>query len=143
MPQTFTDPLTGATYQWHNNHETEDPSGKTRQISGSANTGLTGRVRQQGDDGPMVLTLHGRIRTRDQSRQFWHWYNLCRTQTIYFTDFDGQEYEVQITSYLPERVRQASNVADPSMTHHNIQYTLTMEVYAFLAGDEHDMAVLP
>lgn len=143
MPQTFTDPLTGTSYQWASNHETEDPAGKTRQIAGTANTGLTGRVRQQGDDGPYVVTLHGRIRVREQSRQFWHYYNLCRTQTIYFTDFDGQQYEVQIIGYTEQRVRQASNVADPSMPHHNIQYVLTMEVYGFLAGDLHDEAVLP
>lgn len=140
--ETFTNPLTGETYTWQRGHETEDAAGKARQIGGTANTGLTGRVRQQGDDGPMTLTLHGKIQHRDQLRQFWKWYELCQTQTIYFTDFDGQQYEVQISAFTPQRVATLSNVgADPGMRHHYVQYDMVLEIYRFIAGDLHDMGV--
>lgn len=144
MLQTFTDPLTGDTYTWQRRHENEDAAGKSRNISGTANTGHTGRVRQQGDDGPYILPLHGKIQHRDQLRQFWRWYRLCETQTIYFTDFDGQQYEVQIASFTPQRVRTLSNAAaDAGMPHHYVQYDMTLEVYGFRAGDMHDMGVTP
>lgn len=132
---SFVDPKTNVEYVWARNHETEEASGKAREITGTANTGLTGRVRQQGDDGSLVLKLGGRITHRDMLVQFWHWYALSRTQTIYFRDFDGDEYEVQITSFQPKRVRKLRAVSpDPAMQTYYVEYTLEMEVYGIRAG---------
>jgi hypothetical protein len=33
----------------------------------------------------------------------WAWEALCQTQTIYFTDFAGDKYEVVIDSFKPVR----------------------------------------
>lgn len=145
MPRnTFTNPANGDTYEWPVNHSDEDATGKTRQITRSANTGSVGAVRQQGDDGATVLTFNGVINTRAQLQQFWAWYALSRTQTIYLTDYDGQEYEVQITAFQPKRVRKLTSIArDPGMPHHYYTYTITMEVLRFIAGDMASAGVTP
>lgn len=144
MRVAFINPATGDTYQWHRGYETEDDAGKTRQISGSANTGLTGRVRQQGDDGPYVRTLHGRIVHAAQHQAFWAWYELCESQTIHFRDHDGAVYEVQITNLVMQQQRRLATVApDPSMQHNFYTYTLALEVYSFVSGRMHDAGVTP
>lgn len=130
----FTNPANGAIYDWHTNHDEEGDSGKTRNISHTAPTGHGGLIHQQGDDGPFTLHLQGKIVRREQYQAFWAWYALCRTQTIYFTDFDGQGYEVQITSFTPKRVRNLTRAGHNPATHY-WTYSLEMEVYAFRAGD--------
>lgn len=136
MQNKFTNPATGLEYSWDMNHETEEATGKTRNISRAANTGLTGAVKQQGDDGPLILNYSGKIMKRSQLQQFWAWYELCESQTIIFTDYDGQSYEVQITSFLPTRVRKLSFTGrDPSLPHHYYTYTMTMGVYRLISGD--------
>jgi hypothetical protein len=138
----FRDPATGDTYDWKVNHSEEDEQGKTRNITHSANTGLTGLVRQQGDDGPMVLKYTGVILDRSQYIEFWRWYDLCRTQTIYFYDPEGQGYEVQITVFTPQRVRNLSRpFRDPANYHW--RYRIEMEVYRFLSGDLRTAGVTP
>src|SRR3954454_3299927 len=125
----FTNPATMATYDWPVNHSEEEPTGKTRNISRAANTGNVGAVRQQGDDGATVLTYTGTINTRAQLQQFWAWYELSKAQTIYFTDYDGQEYEVQITAFTPKRVRKLTSISrDAGMPHHYYTYSISMEV---------------
>lgn len=139
----FTNPATGAFYDWPINHTEEEAAGKTRTITRTSNTGLVGLVKQQGDDGPMLMKLTGTILTRDQFRQMWAWYSLSRMQTIYFRDFDGQEAEVQVTSFLPKRERTLRNPRDPSIPHHYWSYTIEMEVYRFIAGDLADAGITP
>lgn len=132
----FTNPANGAYYDWHVNHDEEDELAKTRSITRAGLTSNVGMVRQQGEDGPLVLRFHGRILDRVQYQQMWGWYALSRTQTIYFTDFDGQAFEVQITSFTPKRVRKDfSPQRDQSVPLHFWQYSLEMEVYRVLAGD--------
>lgn len=145
MPRNrFTNPADGSHYDWPVNHSEEEPTGKTRSITRAANTGNVGAVRQQGDDGATVLSYTGTINTRAQLQQFWAWYVLSRTQTIYFTDYDGQEYEVQITGFQPKRVRKLTSVSrDAGMPHHYYTYTITMEVLGFLAGDMDAAGVTP
>lgn len=138
----FVNPANGAQYLWTVNHSEEEESGKARNITHTAPTGLTGLVRQQGDDGPMVLRLQGTILDRAQYREMWKWYALCREQTINFYDFDGQGYEVQITSFMPRRVRNLTRPGrDPQQ--HRWVYRLEMEVYRFLAGDLATVGVTP
>jgi hypothetical protein len=138
MRNRFTNPSNGAFYDWQRNHDPrgEDELGKTRNIEHTAPTGNVGLVKQQGDDGPLVLRLSGTIVHRNQYQQFWQWYNLCRTQTIYFKDFDGQEYEVLITAFRPKRQGKLTSISpDPGMTQHRYTYTLEMEIVRVIAGD--------
>lgn len=140
----FTNPATGVHYDWTVNHTEEDETGKTRNITRSAPTGGVGLVRQQGDDGPYLLRYTGTILHRAQWQAMWAWFALCRTQTIYFADYDGQQYEVQITSFTGKRVRKLANTGkDPSIPHHNYTYTIEMEVYRFMAGDLAGSGVTP
>lgn len=145
MPRNrFTNPANGDHYDWSVNHSDEEPTGKARNISRTANTGNVGAVRQQGDDGATVLTFSGKINTRAQLQQFWAWYVLSKTQTIYLTDYDGQEYEVLITAFQPKRVRKLMSVSrDPGMPYHYYTYTITMEVLRFIAGDMASAGVTP
>lgn len=145
MRNTFTNPLDASTYEWDMNHSEEEGMGKARNITRAANTGNTGAVRQQGDDGPLIISLSGKILKRSQLQAFWMWFNLCRTQTIHFEDYDGQKYEVQITSFIPRRLRKLSHsgTRDPAMPHHYYEYTMTMEVYRLIAGDMFATGVQP
>lgn len=132
----FINPASGSSYTWQRNHESEEPSGMTRAITGTANTGQTGRVRQQGISEPYERRLKGRIVHRSQYVEFWQWYDLCRWQTIYFVDHEGQTFEGQITSFMPRLVRkQYSPTPDPSMPRHFYEYDLTFQVYRFVTGD--------
>ena len=92
MRDTFVDPKTGDSYEWDIGHTDEEPNGKSRQISESANTGNTGLVKQQGDTQPLVNKYSGTILTLDQFEEMWHWFNLCETQTVIFKDFAGEEF---------------------------------------------------
>lgn len=144
MRNTFTNPADDSTYEWPVNHESEEATGKARNITRAANTGHTGAVKQQGDDGPATITLAGKIDLRSQLQAFWMWYELCNSQTIYFTDYDGQKYEVQITAFQPKRVRKLSFTGrDPGMPHHYYEYTMVMEIYRFIEGDMADTGVTP
>lgn len=131
----FVDPASGIAYNWTINHTEESEQGKTRNITRTASTAGVGIIRQQGDDGQLILKLSGTILHREQFRGFWQWYQLCRTQTIYFYDFDDQGYEVQITSFLYARKRTLRNPRDPSAPYHYWTYTMEMEVYNVLGGD--------
>lgn len=137
MPRNrFVNPGTGTTYLWPSGHSEEEPTGKLRSITRTANTGLVGAVRQQGEDGAVVLKYTGTINTRAQVQQFWVWYNLCRNQTIFFYDYDDQGYEVQITELQIRRKRKLSySGRDPSIPHHYYEYNITMEVFTVLQGD--------
>jgi len=140
----FTNPATGAVYDWHVNHDEEDELGKTRSISRAGLTSNVGMVRQQAEDGPLVLRYRGKILDRAQFQQMWAWFQLSRTQTILFTDFDGQQFEVQITSFTPKRVRKlTSPQRDPSTPLHYWEYGIEMEVYRLVAGDLQAVGVTP
>jgi hypothetical protein len=133
---TFINPANGFTYEWHVNHTDEESTEKTRTITRVGNTGLVGVVRQQGDDSPYIMRWTGTILHRAQLQAFWFWWAVSKGQTIHLLDFDGQRYEVQITSFQPKRVRKLSYFSkDPSMPHHYYTYTIEFEVYSFVAGD--------
>lgn len=141
---SFVNPANGDTYLWHHNPETAEDRGKGRQISGSANTGLTGRVRQQGDAGSMVLKYQVRVRKAAMRAALWAWYQLCATQTVHYHDHDGAVYEVQITDLQEKPVRRERMVAlDPGMPQHYYEMTVTMEVYNFVSGPLADAGLTP
>jgi hypothetical protein len=146
MRNRFTDPASVvAAYDWPINHNEEEESGKVRNVTHTAPTANNvGLVKQQGDDSPFVLKLKGHIKTRAQYAAFWQWFQLCRTQTIYFRDFDNQQYEVQITSFLPTRSRRHSYPAPGLDPHdHYWTYTMELEVYRFISGDLATAGVTP
>jgi hypothetical protein len=142
----FENPATGETYTWLRNHspDGEQDAGKARPITRVNNTSGHLAAIQQGDDGNYVLRLAGKLTVRSQWRAFWHWYALCETQTIYFTDFDGQKYEGTISSLTGKRVGKLSDGigADASMRLFKIEYTLEFTVVKFLEGDLFDMGVV-
>lgn len=137
MPRNrFTNPATGVTWTWPIGHSDEQPTTKTRSIQRTANTAVVGAVRQQGDDGPIILKFSGTILQRVQLQQFWAWYALGKTQSIFFYDFDDQGYEVLITELSVTRKRKLSHTGrDPSMPFHFYTYDITMEVLSVLQGD--------
>jgi hypothetical protein len=137
MPRNkFINPANGHTYEWHRNHESEDAAGKTRAITGTANTGNVGRVRQQGMADPYERRLKGRIVHRAQFIEFWTWFQLCDTQTIVFEDHEGFQYEGQITAFTPRIVRKEySPTPDPGMPRHFYEYDMSFQVYRFISGD--------
>jgi hypothetical protein len=136
MRDKFVNPLNSESYEWDISHSDEEPMGKTRQITESANTANTGLVKQQGDVQPLVMKYNGTILKRSQFKEFWRWFELCETQTIYFTDFDGQEYEVIITDFAPKRQRTVRNPRDAANTPlHYWNYSITMEVIRVIKGD--------
>jgi hypothetical protein len=129
----FTDPATGAFYDWRINHDTEDEGGRERQITLSGNTSGLGLVRQQGEQTPLTLKYSGSILHLSQLQAFWHWFQLCQSQTIFFRDFYGDEYEVTITTFSPVRHR-GENRNDASIPHHYWTYTIEMQVLRVVSG---------
>lgn len=131
----FEDPVGGGTYTWARNHEAEQEQGLQTNIQATSTTSGNRRIKQQSDDDVFKLTYTGRITVRDQYVQFWFWRAVSKAHTIYFTDFDGQKYEVQITDLKTQRVRQMSAAAGSDPTHHYWTYTIEMTVYRFITGD--------
>lgn len=135
MRDRFTDPKTGSFYDFNVNHNEEDAFDKRREMTRSGKTALTGLVRIQGEQSAMVLRLKGTVLKEAQDSEFWRWWELCETQTIYYRDFNGDEYEGFITRYSPQRVRVLRNFNDPAnMPHHIIKYELEFEVVRFISG---------
>lgn len=143
-PCIFTNPNDGSTYQWPINYAEMEEFGRERAIEATANTGNVGLVRQQGADQPMIFRVTGTILTEAHYQAFWLWWTLSNTQTFYFTDVDGDQYEVQITSYKPVKKRAASNpkggATNPTWYW---TYTMEMTVYRFISGVLHDSGVVP
>jgi hypothetical protein len=126
---TFTNPADSSTYAWPRNHgvDGEQEFGMERSIERTATTDGIGVVRQQGADEPLTLELAGFITAQAQHDAFVDWAQLCRTQTIYFTDFDGNQYEVIITAFRSRRA--------PTGASFLWQYTLSMDVISVISGD--------
>lgn len=132
----FTNPLDGTFYDWPRNHDEEEETGKTRNITRTAPTGNVGLLKTQGEDSPFLIKLRGKYVHRAQHIAMWQWFERCKYQTIWFTDFDGQSYEVQITAFTPRRVRKLKAVSpDPGAQTHYWEYGIEMEIYRFIGGD--------
>src|SRR3954467_15778758 len=99
----FYNPASGEGYDWPVNHSEENSFGKTRQVSTGANSANTGLTMQQGDDEPMVIELTGTILHSSQHAAMIRWFAISKQQTVYFTDFAGDSYEVVILAYTPTR----------------------------------------
>lgn len=131
----FTNPATSAFYDWQVNHSEEQEFGKRRNIEHGALTNGTGLVRQQSADSPMVLHLRGTIFHQAQYEEMIAWWKLSETQTIYFKDFSGDEYEVIVTEFNPVRERTIKNPRDfANAPYWFWRYDLTMEVIRIRSG---------
>lgn len=122
------------TYAWQVNHDTEDQFGRERQVTTSAPTGNVGLVRQQGEDSPLVISLSGSILHAAQHAAMRRYFDLSRGQTVIFTDFAGDSYEVLVTSFKPTRQRTIRNPRDSSIELHYWHYTLDMQVIRVISG---------
>lgn len=131
----FTDPLSAAVYDWPINHSEEESFGRARNIEHTAPTSGNGLVRQQGDDPPMTIRLSGTIFHKAQHDAFIGWFALSRTQTIYFKDFTGDEFEVQITAFQPVRKRTLRNPRDfANAPLWYWTYSIEMEIVRFITS---------
>lgn len=137
----FADPATGYSYEWQINHSEEEEFGKARDVEYTAQTGTefgtgkVGLVRQVGDSSPLQIKLGGTILHALQHAQFVNWFQLCKSQSIYFRDFTDTTYEVFIISFQPIRHRTMRNAADPTIPLHYWTYTMAMDVLRVLSGD--------
>lgn len=139
----FIDPNTATVYEWPVNHSPRGDEGgqKQRQIQETANTANVGLVRQQSGDQGMSLKRSGQILTVNHEQEFWRFYHLCETQTIYFVEFDGTAYEVQITLYNPKRV--GSGGPSKNGLGYFVEYQMEMSVFGILTGVAHNAGVTP
>lgn len=122
-------------YPFKVNHLEEDGFGKTRTISHTGTTAANRQVRQQAAPDPMTFTLTGSILHKSQHDQFIRFFNACDHNTVIFTDFEGNQYEVLIIDYTPTRKYTIRNPRDPSIPLHYYSYTLKMEVVNFISGE--------
>lgn len=134
----FIDPSGGrATYSWTINHKPDGEAtfGKERTVQRTAPTKGHGLIRQQQDDGPLVLQLQGTALTKEQHQQFIAWWIVCESRTIVFQDFTGDQYEVLITSYMPKRTGVARNPRDPTNAPTwQYDYEIVMDVVTVISG---------
>ena len=135
---TFTDPRTSATYSWPKNPASENAFGKTINIERTSNTGNVGATKQQGDDGPVILDWTINVLTTAMETELWQWYVLSKKQTIYVTDWDGEEWEGQIIALTRQRIAEPIAGRIDYMV-----YDFQFEVYNLISGPLATAGVTP
>lgn len=135
-PNVFRDPAGNLPdYPWPINHSEEEEGGRVRNIETTALTSGVGLVMQQGADSLPTLRYSGTILTEAQLVAMRSWYELCRTQTIIFRDFAGDEAEVIVTAFKPTRKRTMRNARDlVNAPLHYWTYSLEMTVIRVISG---------
>lgn len=123
-----------AWYDWQVNYSEEDGFGRERSIQRTATTDGVGVVRQQGDTGPIVISVMGTIFHKAQHERFIRFFNRSANTTFIFRDFEGEEFEVMMTAYRPVRKRTLRNPRDPSIPLHYYTYSMSMEVVRVISG---------
>lgn len=136
MRNRFDDPAGNvASYDWQVNHSEEGDVGREPNIENGAPTSNVGMIVQEGADNPLVLRVRGTILHAAQHEEFLVWRRLSRAQTIYFTDFAGDSYEVIITRYVSTRHRTIRNPRDQAnMPFYFRRYEMDMQVVRVIAG---------
>ncbi len=133
-PNKFINPKTADEYEWPVNHSEESETGLQRSVSHGAKSG-NGLVLQQADDQPLVFKYTGTIFHQVQVEEMAAWYALCRTQTVNFVDFAGDESEVIITAFRPVRHRTMRNPRDfANAPLWYWKYEIEMEVVRVISG---------
>lgn len=122
------------TYQWQVNHSDEEAVTRSRNIDATAPTSNVGLVMQQGSDGPLTFRFTGTILHAQQFAMMRAYYDLTQRETVIFTDFTGDEYEVVISSFTPLRKRTLRNPRDLSIPLHYWTYTIEIMVIRVISG---------
>jgi hypothetical protein len=125
---TFTNPVTAASYAWAANPNSENAGVKQRAIERTSNTGNAGVVKQQGDDGPLILDWQVIVQTAAMETALWQWWQTSKVHTIYLTDWDGEEYEGQIILLSRQRIPSGGPRTEYAT------YEMQFEVYRFISG---------
>jgi hypothetical protein len=141
----FTDPRTGNVYNWQVNppYTGIQPQTKARQIQRTSNTANVGVTKQQGDDGPLIIHWQVAVFHAHQQEQMWWWYQLCKRQTIFLTDWEGNEYEGQIISMQDQWTGLVGGPGDATARGGYSQMEMQFEVYRFVSGYMATAGVLP
>lgn len=139
MPQrvTFTNPANGQSYVWEHNPPPDgitQPATKQRQIERTSNTGNVGATKQQGDDGPYMIHWEPLVYSEAMETALWTWYQLCKGQTIYLTDWNGEVFEGQITQLGRQQIGALGGPGDIGSRLFYAKYIFEFEVYRFVAG---------
>ena len=130
---TFTDPRTANTYAWPANPNIENTASKARIIERTSNTGNVGSMKQQGDDGPLILDWQIIVQSVTMETALWQWYTLSKLQTIYVADWDLEQWEGQIIMLSRQRVASGSIPAG-GVTSEYATYQMQFEVYRCISG---------
>lgn len=133
----FTNPRTGGTYTWPINPGYDGVTQamqKQRQIQRTSNTGNVGATKQQGDDGPAIMHWEPLIFHQAHETALWQWYVLCKTQTIYLTDWNGETFEGQIITLGRQWVGAIAGPGDTTARRGYAKYVFEFEVYRFVSG---------
>lgn len=141
MQVRFTDPATGATYDWAINPGyagVTAPTQKQRNITRTSSTSNGAPTRQQGDDGPSLIRWEVEVFTEAHELQLWVWYQLCKTQTIYLRDWAGEECEGQIVVLGRQQVGVVRGPGDASERGMYAKYVFEFEIYRFISGVQFD-----
>lgn len=138
---TFTDPASAVSpYAWAYNPPPdtgESPATKQRTIERTSNTGVVGATKQIGDDGPYVLHWEPLVFSEAMEQKLWEWYVLCKKQSIYVTDFNGEEYEGQLITMSRQRIGVlggAVSGSDITSKRYYRKYVVEFEVWRFISG---------
>lgn len=134
---TFQNPKTGATYVWGINpgyDAVTTPAQKQRQIERTSNTANVGATRQQGDDGPYIIHWEFSVFTEAMEEALWEWYALSKLQSIYMTDFRGDQYEGQIITLGSSEIGVLSGPGDATVRGFYDKYVFEFEVWRFMSG---------
>ena len=133
---TLIDPAPGGlgTYQFYVGHDEESEFGSNTSIDRTANTAGTGLVMQAGEPSIEPISITGKILTLAQYQKLVAFERKSRHNTLIWTDFFGDSYEVVISAFKAKRMRTLFNRRDPGMRYHYYQYTLEMTVVTVKAG---------
>ena len=101
-------------YEWPVNPSEEDEFGMQRNIEHGGLTGDTGFVRQQSEDGPLLLRATGVIFHASMHADLIEWFALSKNQTIDLIDHVGDRYEVIMTVFRHSSNRTVRNPRDPA-----------------------------
>lgn len=116
-------------------HDEEDEFGSTTAIERTANTAGTGLVMQAGEPSIDPIRITGKAMKLSQYQKLVAFERQSKLNTLIWTDFFGDSYEVVISSFKAKRVRTLFNRRDPAnMRYHIYQYTLEMTVVTVRAG---------
>lgn len=123
------------TYVFDIGHDEEEEFGSTTSIERTANTSGTGVVMQAGEPVIDPIRITGKAMKLSQYQKLVAFERQSKLNTLIWTDFFGDSYEVVISSFKAKRVRTLLNRRDlPNMRYHIYQYTLEMTVVTVRAG---------